>query len=82
MKYFYFALTLLLHFVSILTLKLLDNYLPIILIFIGSLFLGVILKFSESIKVRNIGLGLMYGSLTSLILTIGFMILLSYSFSH
>jgi len=77
-----FLLTLLIQFLSILTLKLLDNFYLIILIFIACLITGYIFRTntsSTSVK-KEIGWGLFYGSITSLLLTIVFIIWLSFNF--
>lgn len=85
MKYFVFVLTLLLHFIAILTLKLLDNFFPIIAIFLGSIVFGLIILITTNDKGSNrrkIGWGLFYGSITSLTLTIAFTIWLNYALSR
>ena len=75
--------TIFLQFLSVVALKLLDNFGLIIGIFILSIAIGGLLKFSKTINnvtVLNIGWGLFYGSLTSLGLVIVFMIWLSFNF--
>lgn len=77
-----FLLTLLIQFLSILTLKLLDNFYLIILIFIACLITGHIFRTntSSTSAKKEIGWGLFYGSITSLLLTIVFIIWLSFNF--
>jgi hypothetical protein len=84
MKYFVFALTLIGHFIAILTLKLLDNFFPVIFILLGSVVFGLITLTTndKKSKRRKIGWGLFYGSITSLTLTIAFMIYLNYALSR
>jgi len=83
MKYIFFTVTLALQFLSILTLKLLDNFTLIIVILILSIVFGGIIKFSNeksNLTIANIGWGLFYGSVTSLGLIIIFIIWLSFNF--
>ena len=85
MKYIFLIATVALQFLSVLTLKLLDNFSVIIGIFILSLVIGGLIKFSNTNKksaVANIGWGLLFGSLTSLGLVIIFMIWLSFNFRN
>ena len=83
MRYFVFVLTLILHFITILTMKLLDNFFPIIAILLGSIVLGFILISTDDKGSQRwkIGWGLFYGSTTSLTLTIVLTIYLSYALS-
>ena len=73
MKYLFFAITIVLQFLSLLSLKLLDNFYFIVAIFVLCIFFGAMLNFSKSetnsLK-SNIGFGLFYGSLTSLMVVI------------
>ena len=81
----FLIVTVALQFLSVLTLKLLDNFFVIIGIFILSLLIGGLIKFSKTTKksiVANIGWGLYFGSLTSLGLVIIFMIWLSFNFNN
>ena len=83
MKSIFLISTIFLQFLSVVALKLLDNFWLIIGIFILSIAIGGLLKFSKTINnvtVLNIGWGLFYGSLTSLGLVIIFMIWLSFNF--
>ena len=82
MKIVSFVLTILIQFLSLMTLKLLDNFYLIILIFISCLLAGFLIKMNSSVKSRTkeIGWGLLYGSLTSVTLVILFVIWLSFNF--
>ena len=83
MKSVFLIVTVALQFLSIVALKLLDNFWLIIGIFILSIVIGGLIKFSKTVNnatVINIGWGLFYGSLTSLGLVIIFMIWLSFNF--
>lgn len=82
MKQIVFTSTLVLHLFIIYTLKLLDNFLLIILILIASVTIGfVIRKFSENKEsAKNLGSGIFYGSITSLIILIVFSFWLSNNF--
>ena len=75
MKYFFLIATIVLQVSIALTLKLLDNFDLIIMIFIISLSVGGLINFSKNqIKIKNVGWGLFYGSLTSLGIVLIFMI--------
>ena len=84
MKYLYLIVTILLQFLSVVTLKLLDSFYLIIAIFILCLLIGGLINFSKKDTKKDmtiaIGWGLFYGSLTSLGLVIVFMIWLSFNF--
>lgn len=82
MKTTSFILTILIQFLLVFTLKLLDNFYLILLILISSLVIGFLIQISNSTKsnIKKIGWGLLFGSLTSLILTIMFVIWLSFNF--
>ena len=84
MKYFFFIATILLHFISVKALKLLDNFWLIIIIFFLTLFIGTLLNFSNpqtKTKIsKQIGWGLFYGSLTSIVVIVILMIWLSFNF--
>ncbi len=82
MKITSYILTILIQFLSLLTLKLLDNFYLVILIFITCLVSGLLIKTNNSTKskTKEIGWGLLFGSLTSLALTILFIIWLSFNF--
>ncbi len=71
-----FILTISIQFLAILSLKLLDNFFLIIMIFIACLLGGRSMKSSSSSnsQKKEIGWGIFYGSLTSLTLTIVFII--------
>ena len=77
-----FLATLLIQFLSILTLKLLDNFSLIILIFIACIITGYIFRTntSSTSPKKEIGWGLFYGSIASLLSIIVFMIWLSFNF--
>ena len=77
MKIISFIATLTFHFLSVFTLKLLDNFSIIIGIFLASLVGGFIIKYSSGNSktwIKNTGWGLIYGSLTSIGLLISFVI--------
>ncbi|MFZ4929205.1 hypothetical protein [Chryseobacterium sp. Mn2064] len=83
MKYIFLIITITIHFSLIVSLQLLDGFEIIIGIFIACLLVGALLYFLKSEKLlsfKNLGFGLFYGSLISLVSTIGFMIWLSYNF--
>ena len=82
MKTTSFILTILIQFLLIFTLKLLDNFYLILLILISSLAVGFLIRISNltKSKIKKIGWGLLFGSLTSLILTILFVVWLSFNF--
>lgn len=82
MKIVSFILTMLFQFLSLLSLKLLDNFYLILAIFVSCLIVGFLINISSSKDTitKKIGWGLLYGSLTSLTLTILFMIWLSFNF--
>ena len=71
-----FILTISIQFLAIISLKLLDNFFLIIMIFIACLLGGRSMKSSNSSnsQKKEIGWGIFYGSLTSLTLTIVFII--------
>lgn len=82
MKIVSFILTILIQFLSLVTLKLLDNFYHIILIFMSCLVSGLFIRINSPTqsKTKKIGWGLLFGSLTSLTLTIVFVIWLSFNF--
>ena len=82
MKLLYFALTILIQFISLMTLKLLDSFYLIILIFISCLGAGFLIKMYSPTKtiMKEIGWGVLFGSLTSLTLTLLFVLFLSFNF--
>jgi hypothetical protein len=83
MKYFYLVLTLLLHFLLLLTLKLLDNPGVLFLAFFLILFVGLLLyNFTgkQNKSVRDFGWGLLFGSLTTVVCVVVFMIWLTFNF--
>ncbi|BFO68538.1 hypothetical protein NK356_09095 [Chryseobacterium sp. S0630] len=83
MKYILLILTIVIQFIIIVSLQLLDSFELIIGIFIACLLLGALIYFSKSEKIsslKNLGFGLFYGSLISLVSVIGFMTWLSYNF--
>ena len=84
MKYLILVITLVLQFISVMTLKLLDSFALIIAIFLMCLVVGGFMNFAkrESVKTKTniIGWGLFYGSLSSLGLVILFTIWLSFNF--
>ncbi|MGH1517682.1 hypothetical protein [Chryseobacterium sp. JK1] len=83
MKYIFLIITIAIQFSLIVSLQLLDGFEIIIGIFIACLLVGALLYFLKSEKLshfKSLGFGLFYGSLISLVSTIGFMIWLSYNF--
>jgi VIT1/CCC1 family predicted Fe2+/Mn2+ transporter len=83
MKAIAFALTLLLHFLMVVYLKLLDNFFLIISLMIASIMVGSAIAYSGksfNANKRKIGTGIMLGALTSICIIIGFMIWLSFNF--
>jgi len=83
MKYFFLALTLLVQFLSVLSLKLLDNFGLIIGVFAISLLMGGFIRFSKSQSsgtIAALGWGLFYGSLASLLIVLVFIVWLSFNF--
>ena len=83
MKYIFLLATLVIQFLSVLTLKLLDNISLIVGIFCGCIIIGGFIMFSKkgrSSQLKNIGWGLFYGSLTSLVVIMLFMLWLSFNF--
>ena len=81
MKYLALIATLGLHFLAVLTLKLLDNPSTIIIILISSLTIGLVLKSRKgNQKIDNaykVGWGMFYGSVTSLAIVAGLFAFLS-----
>ena len=82
MKQIAFIITLILHLFIVYTLKMLDSFSLIILIVVASITIGfVIRKFSENKElVKNLGSGIFYGSITSLIILTVFGFWLSNNF--
>lgn len=82
MKHIAFVITLILHFFTIYSLKLLDNFSAIILEISTSIIIGfIIVKLSENKNsIKNLGFGILYGSITSLILLLLFSLWLSNNF--
>jgi len=76
-----FFATILFQFLLVLNLKLLDNTYLILSLFSAFILIGLFLKivFKKS-NMQQIGKGILFGSLTSLSLTIIFLIWLSYNF--
>jgi Na+/phosphate symporter len=76
-----FIVTILLQSLLVLNLKLLDNIYLIFSLFSALILIGLFLKivFKKS-NLQQIGRGILFGSLTSLSLTIIFLIWLSYNF--
>jgi hypothetical protein len=80
MRYVYFAFTVLLQFSLIKTIRPLENLFPLTFLFIGFLVTGLFLSFGtgkEKIGLRSLGWGLLFGSLTTLVVTITFILWLS-----
>jgi hypothetical protein len=77
-----FILTILIQFLSIVVLKLLDDFHLIIMIFIACLAVGLLAKLFNptNSNIQKIGWGLLFGSLTSLTLTVLFVVWLSFNF--
>jgi hypothetical protein len=83
MKYLFLIATIALQFLSVLTLKLLDSFGLILGIFVLCLLVGGIIHFSKkntNLTIANIGWGLFFGSLSSLLLVIVFTIWLAFNF--
>jgi hypothetical protein len=83
MKTIYSILTIILHFLIIIDLKILDNLNLIIIILVLSTITGFTIKFlykNKNKHLLNLGSGIFYGSLTSLISTTLFIIWLNYNF--
>ncbi|KAA2223687.1 hypothetical protein FW780_05650 [Chryseobacterium sediminis] len=83
MKYFFLILTIVIQLLLIISLQLLDSFETIIGIFIICLFMGALIYFSKSAKIvslKNLGFGLFYGSLISLVSVVAFITWLSYNF--
>lgn len=83
MKLIFYISTLAIQFLSIVGLKLLDNFIVIIILFLGCLTFGIKFHFyskPNEKRINDIGWGLFYGSITSLILTILFIIWLVFNF--
>jgi hypothetical protein len=75
----YMLLTMGLHFIVVLTRKLLDNYSLILTIVIACLLVGLGITYGsakENTRVKNGGFGLWVGSLISLIVIVLFMFLI------
>ena len=84
MRALFFILTISFHLLCILTLKFLDDFKLIIMIFCGCLISGLIIKLTVKNKkdlFSNIGWGLFYGSITSLIMIIIFSFWLTFALS-
>jgi len=78
MKAISYALTLSIHIILVFSLKLLDDFRLIVLALFISLLTGTILNFfSQNPLAKNIGWGIFYGSLTSIIILAVFMLWLS-----
>jgi len=82
MKNISFVITLILHFFIIYSLKLLDNFSVIILEISILIMMGfIIVKFSKNkSSIKSLGFGILYGSITSLILLLSFSIWLNNNF--
>ncbi|MTI41088.1 hypothetical protein [Fulvivirga lutimaris] len=77
MKIITYLITISFQLLSVWSLKLLDSFSLIIVIFISCVIGGFFLKRIKS--TTNLGWGLFFGSLTSLVITIGFTIWLSFN---
>jgi hypothetical protein len=75
-----FILTLIIHISVTGIFKLLDNFSLIISFFFVTLICGFVLRFNSKSSLKKIGLGLIYGSITSLLLIGGFMIWLELNY--
>jgi len=83
MKYFYLILTVVVYGLCVFTFKLLDNFTTIICFLLFILSLGIVFSVfvnKKSIIVKEIGWGILYGSLLSLALLFGFIIWLACNF--
>lgn len=81
MKFASLLTTLILQFLMMVVLKLLDNLFFIIGLLLVCVIVGLVIRFSskyeENEDVQNLNWGFMYGSLTTLILTVSFVLWLS-----
>jgi hypothetical protein len=82
MKYVCLALTLLAEYLLIRVFKMLDNTDVLIIIFVSVLLIGMFItiynkKVSKTIK--NIGWGMLYGSISTIVLMVVFFLWLSYN---
>ena len=75
-----FILTLIIHISVTGIFKLLDNFSLIISFFFVTLICGFVLRINSKSSLKKIGLGLIYGSITSLLLIGGFMIWLELNY--
>jgi hypothetical protein len=85
MKIFISTLTVLIHIFCVLCSKFLDDFLILISIFICTLIIGLVILFltpKTSSLTRNIGWGLLYGSLTSIVSSGVFLLWFGYALSH
>jgi len=82
LKLISFVITIFTEFLLIVGLQLLDSFDLILLIFTCCAISGLLitLKYQKKSKMQEMGWGLLFGSLTSIILTISFTIWLSYNF--
>jgi len=78
-----FVLIVLIQLALIIELKLLDDFYPIITVISLCALIGLIIRLTlpkQQIKIRNIGWGILYGSITSMLLTIVFIVWLNYNY--
>lgn len=83
MKIAYFFLTLIVHLLIIVNLKLLDNFNSIIIIFLFSISIGLAIKLfskNRSTNLKHLGWGILCGSITTVTLLLIAMIWLGYNF--
>ncbi len=80
MKYLYLVLTLMIQFICVREFKLFDNMYLIFIIFIVTLLSGLGMYNSKSKTFKDLGWGLLFGSLSSIALIFVFMIWLSFNY--
>jgi len=83
MKIVYFFLTLIVHLLIIVNLKLLDNFNSILMIFLFSILIGLAIKLlskNRSTNLKHLGWGILYGSITTVTLLLIAMTWLGYNF--
>ena len=83
MKAISFTSTIIFHFLIILSLKLLDNFNSILIIFLFSILIGLTIKLlskNRSVSLNHLGWGILYGSITTVSLLLISITLLGYNF--
>lgn len=83
MKAISFTTTIIFQFLVIISLKLLDNFDSILIIFLFSILIGLAIKLlskNRSISLNHLGWGILYGSITTVTLLLITMTWLAYNF--